>query len=96
MLIAREASVESGDLVVHVVKGRTAARLAKVWAQVYAGVPPSLDTITVLRGTKFRIETDPVHYVSIDGEAVAQTPIDVSVATQALRIMAPRSQTELT
>ncbi len=94
-LIAREASVESGDLVVHVVKGRTAARLAKVWAQVYIGIAPSLDTIAVMRGTKFRIETDPVHYVSIDGEAVAQTPIDVSVVKQALRIMASRDRTDL-
>ena len=94
-LIAREADVESGDLVVHVVKGRTPGRLAKVWAQVYLGIPPSLDTIAVMRGTNFRIETTPIHYVSIDGEAVAHTPIDVSVVRQALRVIAPRDRTDL-
>ena len=95
-LIAREADVESGDLVVHVVKGRTAMRLAKVWAQVYTGIAPSLDSIAVMRGTRFRIETMPALYVSIDGEAVAQTPIEVSVARQALRIMAPRDFEDVT
>ena len=52
MLIAREADVESGDLVIHVVKGRSPTRLAKVWAQVVAGIAPSLDTISSsMRGT---------------------------------------------
>ena len=95
VLVAREANPESGDLVVHVVKGTSVLRLAKIWAQVTAGIAPPPDQLEVLRGTTFRIETDPVLYVSIDGEAVAQTPIDVAVARQALCVMAPRDQTAL-
>lgn len=95
MLIAREADVESGDLVVHVVKGRSLLRLAKVWAQVVAGIPPSRDHLVAMRATRFTVATDPPHYVSIDGEAVTKTPIEVGVARQALRIMAPRERADL-
>lgn len=89
ILIAREADVESGDLVVHVVKGRSPTRLAKVWAQVVAGVPPQRDHLVAMRGTRFSVTTDPPRYVSIDGEAVTRTPIDVEIARQALHVMVP-------
>ena len=92
LLVAREADVESGDLVVHVVVGHSVGRLAKIWAQVVAGVPPPTDELIVLRSTAFTITTEPSSYVSIDGEAIARTPIEVSVARQALRIMAPLGQ----
>lgn len=92
MLVAREADVESGDLVVHVVKGRSVTRLAKVWMQVTTGIAPSLEHLVALRGTRFTVETDPSHYVSIDGEAVTKTPIEVGVARQALRIMVPQDK----
>lgn len=94
MLVAREADVESGDLVVHVVKGRSLLRLAKVWAQVVAGIPPSLDHLVAMRGTRFTVTTDPPHYVSIDGEAVTMTPIEVDVVQQALCIVAPQDRND--
>lgn len=46
----------------------------------------------MLRGTRFTITTEPSLFVSIDGEAIERTPIEVSVARQALRIMAPQDQ----
>ena len=92
LLIAREADVESGDLVVHVVKGRSLARLVKVWAQITTGIAPPRDHLVAMRGTRFTITTDPSHYVSIDGEAVAKTPIDVEIARQALRVMVPHDR----
>jgi diacylglycerol kinase family enzyme len=41
------------------------------------------------------VETEPRQYVSIDGEAVAQTPIRVSVGREALRIMVPQERDDL-
>lgn len=95
LLVAREADPESGHLVIHVVQGRSVLRLSKIWAQVVAGIAPPPDQLVMMRGTSFTVATDPAHYVSVDGEAVAQTPIEVGIARQALCIMAPRDRTEL-
>lgn len=95
VLIAREAEVESGDLVVYVVKGRSLLRLAIVWAQLAVGFAPSPAHFVTMRGRRFTVTTDPPHYVSIDGEAVTTTPIEVAVVRQALCLMAPRDRADL-
>jgi YegS/Rv2252/BmrU family lipid kinase len=95
VLAAAEASVESRDLVIHVVKGRSKGTLAKVWAQIGMGIRPGPEVLENLRADAFTIDPDPRQYVSIDGEAVTQTPIRVGVAREALRIMAPQDREDL-
>lgn len=92
VLIAREADVESGDLILYIVKGSSLLRLAIVWAQLAVGLTPSPAHFVTMRGTRFAVTTEPPHYVAIDGEAVTKTPIKVDVVRQGLCLMAPRDR----
>jgi YegS/Rv2252/BmrU family lipid kinase len=89
VLVAGEADVESRDLVIRIVKGPSRANLLKTWLR------PELnrrteDFIEIIRVSDVVIDTDPPHYVSIDGEVATRTPVRVAVARQALMLMVPR------
>lgn len=84
--VVEEASVDSRDLVVQVVLGRSRFALVRAWVLSALGRKPRVET---LRATSFRIETDPCLPVSIDGEVLAKTPVTASVARGALKVMAP-------
>jgi YegS/Rv2252/BmrU family lipid kinase len=89
--VAGAAHPESRDLVIRIVKGGRKANLLRTWAR------PALNNSAaefteIVRASDLVIETDPPHYVSIDGEVVTRTPVRVSVARQALLLMAPREQ----
>lgn len=96
VLVAREASLESRRLMVHVVKGRSTATLAKVWWRLSRGRTPDPAEMESFSAEAFAIETEPRQYVSIDGEAVTRTPVRVDVVGDALMVMAPRNRTDLT
>jgi YegS/Rv2252/BmrU family lipid kinase len=95
ILVAEEASVESRELVVHVVKGASRATIAKVWAKFAAGIRPGPSDLESFSAKTLVVDTEPRQYVSVDGEAVAQTPIRVSVGREALRIMVPQERDDL-
>lgn len=90
ILVAQEASVESRDLVIHIVPGRSRWSLARAWVQIGGGIRPPPAALEVLRVREAVINTAPQHYVSIDGEVVTQTPVRVSVESEALRLMVPQ------
>ena len=56
---------------------------------------PEANDLQTFRSAKFMIEAAPRQYVSVDGEAFIQTPFEVSVAQQALLVMAPRDRRDL-
>ena len=87
---APDASVTSGDLVVHIVTGRSKLRLLKTWGKVVAGLDPDGPGYETFRGKHLRIATDPPQYVNVDGEAAMKTPVEISVARKALRVIVPR------
>jgi YegS/Rv2252/BmrU family lipid kinase len=91
VLVASEANVDSGEIVVHILKGTSKWRLVKEWARVALGAPLSPGDIEVVMTRELVINALPKQDVAIDGEVVTQTPIRVSVAHEALRLMAPRS-----
>jgi YegS/Rv2252/BmrU family lipid kinase len=84
---APEASVTSGDLVVHVVTGQSKWRLVKTWGKIIAGLEPDGPGFETLRTKSVRVETEPSVHVNVDGEAALETPIDVSIARKALRVI---------
>ena len=86
--VADEADPESRDLVIRVVKGRRKTNLLKTWARP-ALYGRAADFTEIVHASDLVIETEPPHYVSIDGEVVTRTPVRVSVARQALLLMAP-------
>lgn len=96
LLAMREASVESQDLVAHIVVGRSVWTLVKVWTKIALGLDPGGRDVARLRARRFRIATEPEMDISIDGEPVARTPAEASVARQALCIVVPRERADLT
>jgi YegS/Rv2252/BmrU family lipid kinase len=84
-----DASVDSRELAVRIIKGSSKWTLARVWANIYRGAAQDPAAVEILRVRELAISTDPQQPVSVDGEVVAQTPVRISVASQALRLMVP-------
>jgi YegS/Rv2252/BmrU family lipid kinase len=95
VLVAPEAHLESGQIVLHILEGPSKWALPREWARVALGVPFSPGRMTVLRGRDLTIDTLPVQHVAIDGEVITRTPIRVSVARNALLLMAPASYQDM-
>ena len=89
VLVAPEAHLESGKIVIHVLEGPSKWALAKEWVRVVFGVPFSSGVVKVLKAHDLTIDTVPTQHVAIDGEVVTRTPIRVSVARDALLLMVP-------
>lgn len=87
MLMAPEADLASGDLVIHVVKGRSWFTLGRVWARIAAGGRPDGAVLESLRAAKLRLAATPPQDVSVDGEVAARTPIEVEIVPGALKVM---------
>jgi YegS/Rv2252/BmrU family lipid kinase len=85
------ASVESRDLVVRVIRGRSKWALARVWTDIARGRSLDPNTVDILRVRALTITADPVQAVSIDGAVVTNTPVTISVASKALRLMVQQS-----
>jgi YegS/Rv2252/BmrU family lipid kinase len=82
-----DASVESRDLVVRVIKGNSKWSLARVWTDIARGRPHDPAIVEILRVRRLVITAEPAQPVSADGEVVTQTPVTISVAGRALRLM---------
>jgi YegS/Rv2252/BmrU family lipid kinase len=89
VLVAEEASVESHDLLIQIIKGSSNLALAASWLRVVLRRPHSPAQVEILRTADIVIETTPRQHVSIDGEVMCRTPIRACVARQALLMMVP-------
>jgi YegS/Rv2252/BmrU family lipid kinase len=85
------ASVDSRQLAVRIIKGSSKWTLARVWANIYRGVAQDPASVEILHVGELAISTDPQQPVSVDGEVVAQTPVTISVAAEALWLMVPQN-----
>ena len=95
VLVAPEAHLESGKIVLHVLEGPSKWALAKEWARVALGAPFGPGKMTVLVAPTLTIDTIPTQHVAIDGEVITRTPIQVSVARNALMLMVPTADDDL-
>jgi YegS/Rv2252/BmrU family lipid kinase len=94
--VTDEAGVETRDLVVQSITGRSRLSIARFWSRaVMGGGEGSNEDVHVIRGPELLIETDPPQYVSIDGEPVTRTPIRARVAHQALLLMVPGDHADI-
>jgi YegS/Rv2252/BmrU family lipid kinase len=91
VLVASEAVLHDGEIVVHILKGRSKWALAKDWARLALSAPFAPGDIEALQAPEVTIDTRPSLYVSVDGEVITQTPIHVSVARKALLLIVPGS-----
>jgi YegS/Rv2252/BmrU family lipid kinase len=87
--LIEDADLESGQIIVQAVEGRSVWRLGQSYAASALKTAGRNETLREFRGRKMRIETRPKMRVSIDGEVGPETPFEVSVAPEAIRIAAP-------
>jgi YegS/Rv2252/BmrU family lipid kinase len=88
--IAPDARLDDGLLDLFALASRSRWQGFRFWARFMLGLhlrDPELRRFRVVRAT---ITTDPPRPVMVDGERGPMTPVEVSVAPGALRVMAPR------
>jgi YegS/Rv2252/BmrU family lipid kinase len=93
--VARGASAESRDLVLHVTTGHSIRNLLNVWFRLTVGARLHSKVFRTMRARRFVVDAKPRQYVCIDGEAFIHTPFEVRVAEQALLVVVPQDQQDL-
>jgi YegS/Rv2252/BmrU family lipid kinase len=88
--LVESASLQSGEIVVQAVTGRSLFGLAWSWFATLFKLKSRSGTVTEYRGTRLRVITRPRQKISIDGELSAKTPVLVTVARAAVWVAAPR------
>lgn len=84
------AEVDSGEIVVELVRGHVKRRLASHWAATLLRLPSRRDDVVTVCGREVRISTDRPMPVSIDGDVLARTPCTARIAPGVIEVMAPR------
>ncbi len=88
--LVESAGLESGEIVVQAVEGRSLAKLG--WSYVASALkhPSRHDAVREFRGQCMRIDTKPRMRVSIDGELGPETPFEAWAVPQAIFVAAPK------
>jgi YegS/Rv2252/BmrU family lipid kinase len=89
--LIESADVESGDIVVQAVTGRSLFGLAASYAASAVKSSKRKATVREFRGKKLKLDTRPRQRVSIDGELGPETPIEVTGAPAAVKVVMPRN-----
>ncbi len=89
--LIESADVESGQIVVQAVRGRSVVKLG--WSYFASAMKLKARHVTMkeFRGRKLVVSTRPPMAVSIDGEVAATTPLEVSAIPNAVTVAAPRT-----
>lgn len=82
--------VDSGEIVIQAVTGRSIWGLAWSWFATILKLRSRHGTTREFRGTSMKLNTRPHLKISIDGEVCAKTPVTVSIARHVIEIAAPR------
>lgn len=90
--LSDNASVESGEIVIQTVVGRSRLRLALDWYAKFFKLRDRNAHTKEYRGKAFRLDTKPKLRISIDGEVLARTPVDVKIAEKAVLVAVPRTR----
>jgi diacylglycerol kinase (ATP) len=87
MKIAPRAQMDDGQLDICVIREIGKFKLFRLFPTVYFGRHLDIPQVDYFQAARLRIETDVPLEVYADGEYVCRTPIDVSVARAALRVI---------
>jgi diacylglycerol kinase (ATP) len=90
MAICPDADPADGQLDVAIVSAVGRATLLRFFPQVFKGTHVSHPAVTMLRGRRLTLTTDPSTQLWGDGELVGPLPIDVEVIDDALHIAGGR------
>ncbi len=89
MKIAPHAQLDDGLLDVCTVSELSKFKLFRLFPTVYFGRHLRVPEVSYFQAERMRIETDTPLEVYADGEFVCRTPIEVSVAPRALKVIGP-------
>jgi YegS/Rv2252/BmrU family lipid kinase len=87
--LVETAELDSGEIVIEAVTGRSLLRLGWTWLAAVLRLSRRKTESFELRGREFRIRTWPRLWVSVDGEISRRTPVRVRVARGAVEVAAP-------
>ncbi|MCB4860854.1 diacylglycerol kinase [Sphingobium sp. PNB] len=87
--LSDQADVDTGEIVIQAVVGRSHARLAWDWYAKFFKLRDRDAQTEEFRGKAFRIETAPPQSISIDGEVLAKTPAMVKIAAGVVDVAVP-------
>lgn len=90
--LSDHADVDTGEIVIQAVVGRSKPRLAWDWYAKFFKLRDRNSHTEEFHGKSFRIETKPRQKISIDGEVLASTPVTVKVAPGAVEVAVPRAE----
>jgi len=88
--LIESAELDSGEVVIQAVQGRSIVRLGWSYFASALKLQSRKTSVREFRGTKMRIETKPRMRVSIDGELGPETPFEVKILPDAVKVAAPR------
>jgi YegS/Rv2252/BmrU family lipid kinase len=88
--LVEKAELDSGDMVIQAVTGKSLAGLAWNWFATLFKLRRREQTVTEWRGRRMILDARPRQKISIDGEIAARTPVVVEVARGAIEVAAPR------
>ena len=94
MELIESADVESGEIVIQAVQGRSLFGLAKSYLASAVKHSRRRETVREFHGKHMKIDTRPRLRVSIDGELGPEMPIEVTIAPSAVRVVVPRESAE--
>jgi YegS/Rv2252/BmrU family lipid kinase len=87
--LIENAEVDSGEIVVQAVEGRSTLTLVWDWVAKSMKLPTRERTTREFHGRRIEISTRPRQRISIDGEVLARTPCVAQVAQCAIEVVAP-------
>lgn len=87
--MVENAELDSGEIIVQVVTGKSSGNLAKNWLSNMLKLRNRDKWQAEFRARELRLGTEPAMDVTIDGELSARTPITVCVMPKAVEIAAP-------
>ena len=90
MELIESADIESGEIVVQAVQGRSVVGLAKSYLASAIKHRSRKATVREYHGKVLKLDTRPRQRVSIDGELGPEVPIEISVAPAAVKVVVPR------
>lgn len=87
--LVEEADVQSGDIVIQAVTGKSFIGLGWSWFSTLLKLRRRAQTTTEWRGRRLKLDARPRQKISVDGEISAKTPVTIEVAAGAIEVAAP-------
>lgn len=87
--LSDHADVDTGDILIQAVVGRSHVRLAWDWYAKFFKLRDRDSHTKEYQGKSFKITTRPPQRISIDGEVLARTPVTARIAPGAIEVAAP-------